>query len=78
MTSETTTPGHLMARESAECLSVFAHAAAQEIAGALPALPRSVYTVARGCRCRRQYLVLRVYARTGSARHISAAFGLLH
>lgn len=48
MTSETTTPGHLMARESAECLSVFAHAAAQEIASALPALPRSMYTVARG------------------------------
>ena len=39
MTSETTTPGHLMARESAECLSVFAHAAAQEIDGVMEALP---------------------------------------
>ncbi len=48
MTAEATTPGQLMARESAECFRVFAAAAAQEIPGPAPAKPRAIYTVARG------------------------------
>lgn len=47
MTRENKTPGNLMAKEAAESFGVFATSAMQ-LVGGQPALPKSIYTVARG------------------------------
>jgi glucosamine--fructose-6-phosphate aminotransferase (isomerizing) len=48
MTWENTTPGRLMAAESAQSMSVFARATTQKVDGSALGTPRAIYTVARG------------------------------
>ncbi|WP_234417118.1 SIS domain-containing protein [Loktanella sp. Alg231-35] len=48
MTCADTYPGRLMASESAEALGVFCKAVQQSVDGAAIALPKAIYTIARG------------------------------
>lgn len=48
MTRENTTPGRLMASESAQSMGVFAQAATQQVDGDIFHKPRAFYTIARG------------------------------
>lgn len=48
MTKENTTPGRLMATESAQSMGVFAKAATQEVDGSVLGTPKAIYTIARG------------------------------
>lgn len=48
MTRDHTTPGRLMAAESAQSLGVFARGATQQVNVDILGTPRAIYTIARG------------------------------